>query len=30
VLFTAPGQDAMIGGFMNVSFTTDDVEGTVT
>lgn len=28
VLFTAPGQEAMIGGFMNVSFATDDVEGT--
>jgi predicted enzyme related to lactoylglutathione lyase len=28
VLFTAPGQDAMIGGFMNISFMTDDVEAT--
>jgi predicted enzyme related to lactoylglutathione lyase len=28
VLFTAPGQEAMIGGFMNITFTTDDVEGT--
>ncbi|MEP6729927.1 MAG: VOC family protein [bacterium] len=29
VLFTAPGQEQMIGGFMNVTFMTDDVEGTV-
>ena len=28
VLFTAEGQDKLIGGFMNVSFMTDDVEGT--
>jgi predicted enzyme related to lactoylglutathione lyase len=28
VLFTAPGQDAMIGGFMNVTFMADDVEAT--
>lgn len=28
VLFTAPGQDKMIGGFMNITFMTDDVEGT--
>lgn len=28
VLFTAPGQEAMIGKFMNITFTTDDVEGT--
>jgi catechol 2,3-dioxygenase-like lactoylglutathione lyase family enzyme len=28
VLFTAPGQDAMIGGFMNVTFMADDVEQT--
>jgi len=28
VLFTARGQEAMIGGFMNVSFTADDVEAT--
>jgi predicted enzyme related to lactoylglutathione lyase len=26
VLFTAPGQEAMIGGFMNVTFMADDVE----
>jgi predicted enzyme related to lactoylglutathione lyase len=26
VLFTAPGQERMIGGFMNLSFATDDVE----
>jgi predicted enzyme related to lactoylglutathione lyase len=29
VLFTAQGQETMIGGFMNISFTTDDVEATV-
>jgi len=28
VLFTAEGQEKLIGGFMNISFTTDDVEGT--
>lgn len=28
VLFTAPGQEAMIGGFMNVTFMADDVEKT--
>jgi catechol 2,3-dioxygenase-like lactoylglutathione lyase family enzyme len=28
VLFTAPGQDAMIGGFMNVTFMADDVVAT--
>ena|SRR5215831_7589923 len=28
VLFTAPGQEHMIGGFMNISFTTDDVDAT--
>lgn len=28
VLFTAPGQDAMIGGFMNVTFMADDVQAT--
>jgi predicted enzyme related to lactoylglutathione lyase len=28
VLFTAPGQEKMIGGFMNVSFLSDDVETT--
>jgi catechol 2,3-dioxygenase-like lactoylglutathione lyase family enzyme len=28
VLFTAPGQHKMIGGFMNLSFVTDDVEAT--
>jgi catechol 2,3-dioxygenase-like lactoylglutathione lyase family enzyme len=28
VLFTADGQDKMIGGFMNIAFMTDDVEGT--
>ena len=28
VLFTAAGQEKMIGGFMNVSFTADDVEAT--
>ena len=28
VLFTAPGQEKMIGGFMNISFTADDVEAT--
>ena len=28
VLFTAEGQEQMIGGFMNVSFMTDDVEAT--
>ena len=28
VLFTAPGQEAMIGGFMNVTFVADDVEAT--
>jgi catechol 2,3-dioxygenase-like lactoylglutathione lyase family enzyme len=28
VLFTAPGQDAMIGGFMNITFVADDVEAT--
>ena len=30
VLFTAGGQEAMIGGFMNLSFVTDDVEATAT
>lgn len=29
VLFTAPGQDAMIGGFMNLTFSAADVERTV-
>lgn len=29
VLFTADGQDKMIGGFMNVAFMADDVEATV-
>ena len=29
VLFTAPGQDKMIGGFMNITFMADDVEATV-
>ena len=28
VLFTAKGQEKMIGGFMNISFTADDVEAT--
>jgi predicted enzyme related to lactoylglutathione lyase len=28
VLFTAPGQEKMIGGFLNLSFATDDVEVT--
>ena len=28
VLFTADGQEKMIGGFMNISFTADDVEAT--
>ena len=28
VLFTAPGQEAMIGGFMNMAFVCDDVEAT--
>lgn len=28
VLFTAQGQEAMIGGFMNITFMADDVEGT--
>jgi catechol 2,3-dioxygenase-like lactoylglutathione lyase family enzyme len=28
VLFTAPGQEAMIGGYMNVTFMADDVEAT--
>ena len=28
VLFTAPGQEAMIGGFMNVTFMADDVVAT--
>lgn len=28
VLFTADGQETMIGGFMNISFMTDDVEAT--
>ena len=28
VLFTAEGQEAMIGGFMNVTFMADDVEAT--
>jgi catechol 2,3-dioxygenase-like lactoylglutathione lyase family enzyme len=28
VLFTAPGQDAMIGAFMNITFMADDVEAT--
>lgn len=28
VLFTAKGQEAMIGGFMNVTFMADDVEAT--
>jgi catechol 2,3-dioxygenase-like lactoylglutathione lyase family enzyme len=29
VLFTAAGQDKLIGGFMNVTFMADDVEATV-
>jgi predicted enzyme related to lactoylglutathione lyase len=29
VLFTAEGQEQMIGGFMNISFMADDVEATV-
>jgi predicted enzyme related to lactoylglutathione lyase len=29
VLFTAEGQEKMIGGFMNISFTTSDIEKTV-
>jgi len=28
VLFTAPGQEKLIGGFMNVTFMSDDVETT--
>ena len=28
VLFTAPGQDKMIGGFMNITFMADDVAAT--
>jgi catechol 2,3-dioxygenase-like lactoylglutathione lyase family enzyme len=28
VLFTAPGQDKLIGGLMNVAFSADDVEST--
>ena len=28
VLFTADGQDKMIGGFMNITFMSDDVEAT--
>ena len=28
VLFTAPGQEGMIGGFMNITFMADDVEAT--
>jgi len=28
VLFTAQGQEQMIGGFMNITFTADDVEAT--
>ncbi|HEX3645235.1 MAG TPA: hypothetical protein VHT95_06480 [Vicinamibacterales bacterium] len=28
MLFTAPGQESMIGGFMNVTFMADDVEAT--
>ncbi len=28
VLFTAPGQEKLIGGFMNITFTADDVEAT--
>ena len=28
VLFTAEGQEKMIGGFMNITFVADDVEGT--
>ena len=28
VLFTAPGQDSMIGGFMNITFAAADVEQT--
>lgn len=28
VLFTAKGQETMIGGFMNITFTADDVEAT--
>jgi predicted enzyme related to lactoylglutathione lyase len=28
VLFTAPGQEAMIGGFMNITFMAEDVEAT--
>ena len=29
VLFTAPGQESLIGGFMNVTFAAQDVEATV-
>ena len=28
VLFTGPGQDKMIGGFMNITYKADDVEAT--
>ena len=28
VLFTGPGQESMIGGFMNITFMADDVEST--
>jgi catechol 2,3-dioxygenase-like lactoylglutathione lyase family enzyme len=28
VLFTAPGQESLIGGFMNITFVADDVEAT--
>ena len=28
MLFTAPGQEKLIGGFMNVAFSADDVEAT--
>jgi catechol 2,3-dioxygenase-like lactoylglutathione lyase family enzyme len=28
VLFTAPGQDSLMGGLMNVTFSADDVEAT--
>jgi len=28
VLFTAPGQEKMIGGFMNITFVTDDIDAT--
>lgn len=29
VLFTAPGQEKLIGSFMNITFSADDVEATV-